>query len=239
MKLAIRLVLLGLGVFATTSAQAGFTARFNSFTGDGAGAGTYMWKQGGSENVFGAYVPGYVVTSTSGSGASKVYNFQTFCIQTGQHISTGNNYTYSVIELKDAPIPGSGMGETKANNLKRMWATYKSTLDTSEKNQAFQYAVWNITGQTWSGSGPTGTVLTWYNIYKTSANWGSAYANLAALASGDAQDQVIELEDGYVPSGGNIVEVPVPPAVVLVVAGVASGLFLRRRIAGQQAAVVA
>lgn len=234
MKLAIRLVLLGLGVFATTSAQAGFTARFNSFTGDGAGAGIYMWKQGGS---FGTYVPGYVESAPPSGG---IHSFQTFCIQTGQYISTGNNYTYSVIALKDAPIPGSGMGDTKANNLKRMWATYKSTLGTdNDKNQAFQYAVWYITGQTWTGGGPTGAVLTWYNTYKNSANWGTVYANLAALASGDAQDQVIELEDGYVPSGGNIVEVPVPPAVVLVAAGIASGLFLRRRIAGQQATVVA
>jgi hypothetical protein len=231
MKLAIRLVLLGLGVFATTSAQAGFTARFDSFSGDGAGAGIYMWKQGGS---YGTYVPGYV---ESGPPSGSIHSFQSFCIQTSQHISTGNNYTYSVIELKDAPIPGSGMGPTRADNIKRMWATYKSTLGTDlKKNEAFQYAVWNLSGQSFTLSGDA-TVQSYYYTYLS--GWGTAKANLAALADGTAQDQVFELEDGYVPSGGNIVEVPVPPAVVLVAAGIASGLFLRRRIAGQQAAVVA
>lgn len=54
------------------------------------------------------------------------------------------------------------------------------------------------------------------------------------------QDQVTIIDDDYyVNEFGDPVPVPVPPAVVLVAAGIASGLFLRRRIAGQQAAVVA
>lgn len=70
-------------------------------------------------------------------------------------------------------------------------------------------------------------------------------ANLAGFrvtTTGGAtrQDQVGLMDDDwYIDPMGNLVEVPVPPAVVLVVAGIASGLFLRRRIAGQQAAVVA
>ncbi|MEO2091395.1 MAG: hypothetical protein ABGY75_18210 [Gemmataceae bacterium] len=69
-------------------------------------------------------------------------------------------------------------------------------------------------------------------------------ANVVGLkvtqSGADRQDQVTIIDDDYVVTpGGNIEQVPVPPAVVLVAAGIASGLFLRRRIAGQQAAVVA
>lgn len=53
----------------------------------------------------------------------------------------------------------------------------------------------------------------------------------------DRQDQVTIIDDDWVVTPEGLLEpVPVPPAVVLVAAGIASGLFLRRRIAGQQTA---
>ncbi len=68
-----------------------------------------------------------------------------------------------------------------------------------------------------------------------------ALANVVGLKVGSInQDQVTIIGDGWVVKPDGLIEaVPVPPAVVLVAAGIASGLFLRRRIAGQQTAVVA
>lgn len=66
-------------------------------------------------------------------------------------------------------------------------------------------------------------------------------ANVVGLKVGSMnQDQVTIIGDGWVIKPDGLIEaVPVPPAVVLVAAGIASGLFLRRRLAGQSAAAVA
>lgn len=144
-------------------------------------------------------------------------NFTSFCIELNQNISTGNSYTYNVINLADAPNPGlpvpgvNGMGAAKASDIKKLWAAYRSSVVGATTAAAFQVAVWEIvyeTTSTYSVSNGSGNfyltnaagVVAQANTWLSSLGSLTAEANLAALSNDDYQDQVVA--------------VPLPPAVL-------------------------
>lgn len=90
--------------------------------------------------------------------------FKTFCIELTQDINPGKTYTYNLVNLKDAPKPGTsqsggsgGMGQNKANAIGALWAanysstvppplgsTAKSKAAANSNAAAFQLAIWKI-----------------------------------------------------------------------------------------------
>lgn len=108
------------------------------------------------------YYPGEVNWTMKGTNASGMppvgSSFQTFCIELTQDVSPGNTYTYNLVDLADAPSPGSsqtggsgGMGQEKANAIAALWAAdYGSIANAPSIHQAdinaaaLQLAIWKI-----------------------------------------------------------------------------------------------
>ena len=163
------------------------------------------------------------------------HNFTSFCIEYNQHVNFGSNYTYQLATLQSAPEPGAGMGTLKADQIRRLWAGYRSAIDVApnpvsvtgsdgkysinEKYAAFQVAIWKILGTTL----PTfaldiETLATVYITHARSSD--TRLANLVALTNDGKQDQIVEISGGWTPNGfGDVVQTPAPAALILAMSG--------------------
>lgn len=154
--------------------------------------------------------------------------FSTFCIQRSQDVYFGGTYTYTIGALESAPT-GNGspaMTTIQANQIRRLWHLDRATLgEDPTRNAAFQYAIWQILGYAYPIDGTNaalGLQIAKYlndsvrSVGLSEANGG--LANLIALKSDGAQDQIIEAPR----------PAPVPPALVLALTGILPLLGLRR-----------
>jgi hypothetical protein len=174
---------------------------------------------------------GLLSTASPANGSASPNHFVSFCIQTSQFISPGNTYTYNVVQLEQAP-DGANMSSSQANQIRRLWTAERGNINGDNlKSAAFQWAIWGILGQnTYSGGNAGLQALITQYISESNGNY--ALANLAALTSGSpvfAQDQIIELNGGFTPQGGEVVQTPVPAGLILAVTGIVPCLALRRR----------
>lgn len=218
------------------SVKAGFTAHLESTVGPGVTSPVYAvqinWTQ---KQAGGVDVPWLA------------HNFSSFCIEYNSHVYLGRDYTFQVRTLESSPIPGTGMGSAKSDAIRRLWAGYRTAINTAssptatnaldgkytvrEQYAAFQLAIWKILGTSNLPTNFAGDINNLSNIYVTYANNKSNHnlANLVALSSGldskgkpnsDFQDQIVELKDGWVVNGfGDIVKTPAPATVVLMISG--------------------
>lgn len=145
--------------------------------------------------------------------------FQAFCMDLGQGIRGGNSYMFTVTPVENAPIPGGGMGVTKANRLRELWGRHYQPNFSNTQAAAFQISVWEIIFDSglqirsgyirFDGSNSTEDLAqSWLN----SLNGNSAYyAPVYALTNSHAQDMLV----------------PTPGAAALL--GVGGLLMARRR----------
>src|SRR6185312_15283636 len=188
--------------------------------------------------ITGGYYVGSISWSQSGNSSvpwAGNPTFYTFCIETSQDVYLGGTYTYQTRTLNDAPIPGAGMGTSKAIQISRMWAADHASLGTDPtKNAAFQVAIWDILGESIPFT-VNSTLQNQANTYIADSTTSGPLANLVALTNGSSQDQIMELGSGWsVTPDGNIVGAPVPPSSLLALSGllpVAGYVRLRRRSA--------
>jgi hypothetical protein len=125
--------------------------------------------------------------------------FTTFCIELTQHVSN-NSKKYTLVDLENAPSPGSGTGgagvngpmnTTKANQIRELWGRYYAGLGTSDQlNAAFQIAIWDIVYDDFVPD-PSPTV-TLAQQWLASLTGDPHYfePNLIALSNRKAQDQI-------------------------------------------------
>ena len=216
-------------------ARAGFSAHLESSVGPGVNSPVYAvqinWTQ---KQAGGVDVPWLA------------HSFSSFCIEYHSHVYLGSDYTFQVRTLDSSPVPGSGMGAAKADQIRRLWAGYRLAINTvtgqtstngndgkysvNEQYAAFQLAIWKILGTT--GLATFGNDIeclsnTYVTYSRNTAN--NNLANLAVLSSGkdsqgtpysDFQDQVVEIRGGWTPNGfGDMVPTPAPAALILAMTG--------------------
>ncbi len=206
-----------------------------------------------------AYYPGVVNwTVANGPNASWVgavgSAFTTFCIELTQDINPGGTYTYNLVNLANAPKPGSpkgvgtnGMGATKATEIEDLWTLdYGSIAHSSNPNinaAAFQLAIWKIeydwgdsnydnfsagnfqaSGASSDGSSAVTLAAKWLKTLYNTNPTSVSAANLIALDSLSYQDQVMALPP---------TPTPVPPTFYLTAIGAATlALYGYRRRPG-------
>ena len=137
----------------------------------------------------------------------------TFCTEVTQLVNSSWR-TYTMVNTGDAPMPGSGMGETKATMLAHLYSVANGQQHTSSNfAAAFQMMIWEIvydfdeaaldgnlsrtegnirfTG----GDSHFGTVSAIFNDLRTSLMSinGMPTAELRALVNGGSQDQLITI----------------------------------------------
>jgi len=76
-------------------------------------------------------------------------SFFSFCVELTQHVNYNTNYTFNVVPLSQAPDPGgmgvgSGMGLTKAEQIRELWGRHYNSIVDADTSAAFQIAVWEI-----------------------------------------------------------------------------------------------
>jgi len=154
--------------------------------------------------------------------------FSSFCIQRSQDVYFGGTYTYSIGALESAPTGNDSPAMTtdQATAIRRLWYLERATLgEDPTRNAAFQYAIWQILGYTYPIDGTNAALGLQIAKYRADSvrpiGVTEAYgglANLIALKSDGAQDQIIEAPR----------PAPVPPALVLALMGVLPLIGLRR-----------
>jgi hypothetical protein len=186
------------------------------------------------------YKPGVVHWTAVGTPPAGIpVDFTTFCIELTQDITWGQQYTYTLTPLANAPTPGSsqtgganGMGTGKATAISQLWAAFYPTIGTNGNlAAAFQLDVWEIeyngvptnpttsnyfAGGNFQASGNDAVITqanTWLNYLAANPNLPQA-EGLVALTSSGAQDQLTQL-------------VPVPSSATL--AGIGFLLLLGYR----------
>jgi hypothetical protein len=237
-------VLAGLAV-TTAPAQAEFVTQFAGLNYGQSPAGSYKWYQ--TSTQFANNDPDIKYVEYKPVDNYGNHHFLSFCIQRNVTMEP-NPHEFDVVDLADAPdaLP---MGTTAANNIRRMWATWRSDLDMgsesvkNKKHSAFAHAIWFLLGQFDSDDNvPDGdnlgpTTKGYYLQYLQ--GWGTDLANLKALVGRyghhkDDQDQIIEYCPPPPPGPDDVV--PAPAALVLALTGIVPCLALRRRIFRKNAA---
>jgi hypothetical protein len=195
-------------------ASASFTVQAN-YNGNNPGVwGTVSIDNGA--NFVGPVEAGFFNwTLTGGTYTGLSTNFSTFCCEIQQDILPGNNYTYNVDTVANAPQPsnafyGAPMGAAKADRISELYGRFYNLLgsisNANNDSAAFQLSIWSIiygngtdvnTGR-FQASG-FGAAMTEANAMLGALDGtGPRFAGLAALTSDTAQDQII------VPSSGSL-----------------------------------
>lgn len=158
-------------------------------------------------------------------------DFFSFCIELVQTLALGNDYTYTVADLEDAPIPDNAptsgpMGVVRAADIFDMWSaqiifgldiTGAWDWDNATHVAAMQTAIWEIVHDTAGGAHSLAagnfqatTVAPFVTLAQTFLDalgtHGPPLSNLKAMASESAQDQT------FVTLASTSVEIPTPLA---------------------------
>ena len=221
-------LVIGLTTSVTPAPASPLTVTFEGVSPAVGNAGQYNWNTGAVNHNGILYTP-------NANGSSSLNHFVAFCMEQPQYVSPGTTYgNYTFSNLETSPSPGPVLTVSTANDIRAMWAEYRTGLDTgtfadkANKSAAFQHAVWQLVDSTYN---PTlgGAVGGYYTGYLNSSSWQSGLANLATLVSDDKQDQIFELRRGFIVQNGQITEIP-EPATLAVFGGIAlAGAFGYRR----------
>ena len=181
----------------------------------------------------GTYYAGHMVhTITSGDRAGE--SFSTFCIDFSESANGGSS-TYEIVDIADAPKPGTPYGQTIANRINAVvanaaalgWIDNRLQGDTEQadylaKMGAIQAAVWEAFGSSINiGHHRTNNALaSYYSILTDAQTFDSDLRldGLRAIVAGGEQDML------YV--------VPLPPAAFAglgMLGGIAGVRTVRRR----------
>lgn len=140
---------------------------------------------------------------TGGTYTGLTGTFATFCIEVHQDIFPGNNYTYDVNTVANAPLPvnvlfGTPMGAVKANKIAELYGRFFGGLSSNDDYAAFQLAIWDFVYD--GGDGVNNGVFQaqGFGAAMAQANgWiaavdgtGPHMSGLLALSSDDWQDQI-------------------------------------------------
>jgi hypothetical protein len=190
-------------------------------------AGAINWSRSSSTGTVG----GFETYNSAGAGTVGTATFTSFCIDIVQDVYVpGGPYTYNVVDPTAAPIesPGSYNLITSAEKyqLQALWGDYISTaMKTADGQAAFQIAIWDIvfgtnktsvtdTSSAFSvynaSSNVTSLANTWLTQSLTDSTNPATFANLLALTSTSAQDQLVSTGGGL--GSPPSVSVPLPMA---------------------------
>ncbi|MBX3379854.1 MAG: Cys-Gln thioester bond-forming surface protein [Phycisphaeraceae bacterium] len=140
---------------------------------------------------------------TGGTYSGLTGTFATFCIEVHQDIFPGNNYTYDVNTVANAPLPvnilyGTPMGAAKADQISELYGRFFAGLSTNDQYAAFQLAIWDFVYDGGGGVGAGVFQASGFGAAMALADaWiaavdgsGPRMAGLGALSSDDWQDQI-------------------------------------------------
>jgi len=151
------------------------------------------------------YYAGHMMhTITSGSRSGESFN--TFCIEVGEFAKHGSA-TYEIVDLADAPNPGTPYGQSKADAISAIvanahamgWIDAKLQADSGQadylaKMGALQAAIWEALGHDFQvNSGSTSTALrAQYNLLTNVSTFDGSMRmrNLMAVVATGQQDQL-------------------------------------------------
>ncbi len=165
-------------------------------------------------------------------------DYTCFCTELGEYTNSNQN-PFEVVELKDAPVPGTPMGPTKAQAIVDIYSQYGSQAlatsgggGTNDFSSAFQIAIWEI-AYDYDGTAPS-LNITGGNFEARSTNSSPLYANVAANVAtifgavglnASMPGLYALVNDGI---QDEIVIVPLPTTLMLGTAGLGL-IWLRRR----------
>ena len=155
-----------------------------------------------------------------------------FCTELVQGAGDG---IFEVVDVGSAPVPGGGMGATKAQGIVDIYHDHSSTAlatsgggGTNNFSAAFQIAIWeiahdydgtaaslNLSGGTFEVQNVNATTMGHVATILNSVGLGHSMPGLYALVLDGRQDMIIL--------------VPLPPTALLGVAGLGGLIWLRRR----------
>lgn len=182
----------------------------------------------------GTYYAGHM-NHTILSGDRQGENFSTFCIDFSETAHRGRNTEYQIVEIADAPMPGTPYGEVIAGRINAVvanaaalgWIDNNLQADTEQhgylaKMGAIQAAIWEAFGSDvrLSSSRTSNSLEHYYNILTDDNTFDSSLRlnGLKAMVSEGQQDML------YV--------VPLPPAAFAglgLLGGIAGVRTIRRR----------
>ncbi|MBX3388336.1 MAG: PEP-CTERM sorting domain-containing protein [Phycisphaeraceae bacterium] len=140
---------------------------------------------------------------TGGSYTGLTGTFATFCLEVHQDIFPGNNYTYEVNTVANAPLPinvlfGTPMGAVKADKIAELYGRFFGGLVSNDDYAAFQLSVWDFVYD--GGDGVSngvfqaqgfGAAMAQANAWIAAVDGtGPRMSGLLALSSDDWQDQI-------------------------------------------------
>jgi PEP-CTERM motif len=138
-------------------------------------------------------------------------DFMTVCIETAENVAFGNNYTYQVVNLEEAPsTQNPGMGAAKADLLRELFGRYFSDSMTVDEAVMFQAATWEIVNddgldidgdgfQVGVGAGVTIAMQGQVQVMLDSLDGTGPTVQLMAIVGDGIQDQVF-----VVPAPGSL-----------------------------------
>lgn len=146
------------------------------------------------------------MSHTINSGSQAGQSFNTFCIEVEEYANGGSS-TYQLVDLADAPDPGSDYGQAKADSVSAIianahalgWIDAKMQADSSDslylaRMGAIQAAVWEALGHNFqASSGSTSSSLaSQYAILMDSQTFDSSLRmrNLVAAVATGEQDML-------------------------------------------------
>lgn len=186
-------------------------------TGTGAGRNVSVTHGTTTANVFAGQLR---LTLTNSTGQNVNGLWTSFCTELSQFIYiNGAAQTYQVLPVSDLPIPGAGMGSTRANAVARMYAAAAATQYGTDADlaAAFQIAVWEITmdfdgtaGSINTGAGSfKGNSLTaaiqsnLTALFTAAANLSGAQSTILGIGNSTYQDQLLDVTT-FIPAPGAV-----------------------------------
>jgi len=186
-------------------------------TGTGAGRNVSVTHGTTTANVFAGQLR---LTLTNSTGQNVNGLWTSFCTELSQFIYiNGAAQTYQVLPVSDLPIPGAGMGSTRANAVARMYAAAAATQYGTDADlaAAFQIAVWEITmdfdgtagsidvgAGTFKGNGLTTAIQSNLTaLFTAAANLSGAQSTILGIGNSTYQDQLLDVTT-FIPAPGAV-----------------------------------
>lgn len=186
-------------------------------TGTGAGRNVSVTHGTTTANVFAGQLR---LTLTNSTGQNVNGLWTSFCTELSQFIQVnGAAQTYQVLPVSDLPIPGAGMGSTRANAVARMFASAAGTQygTNADLAAAFQIAVWEITmdfdgtassidigAGTFKGNSLTTAIQSNLTaLFAAASNLSGAQSTVLGIGNSTFQDQLLDVST-FIPAPGAV-----------------------------------